>query len=161
MFRLPIVHVVNNVLFILIKLFIIFLIHNLWYVNTQLKFIVFDNWGEFKREFKHMCYRDYQLQVTIIHTQANAIIERVKKSMISSDRSIRKIIMSMATKLLEAPITKHVNNASFNILYNCDWKEYPETSIRIITFIIYMMNVPVCWISKVQRGVILSSSEAE
>jgi hypothetical protein len=28
-------------------------------------------------------------------------------------------------------------------------------------FIVYLMNVPVCWRSKAQRGVTLSSSEAE
>jgi ABC-type phosphate transport system auxiliary subunit len=49
------------------------------------QFIVFDNGGKFKREFKQMCsstimaLKQNQLQVTTIYTQANAIIEQVHK----------------------------------------------------------------------------------
>jgi hypothetical protein len=51
----------------------------------QPQFIVFDNGGESKREFKQMfeitimALKPNQLQVTIYHPQANAIIERVHK----------------------------------------------------------------------------------
>jgi hypothetical protein len=49
----------------------------------QPQFIVFDNGGEFKREFKQMCdnygIKPNQLQVITINPQANAIIERVHK----------------------------------------------------------------------------------
>jgi hypothetical protein len=36
-----------------------------------------------------------------------------------------------------------------------------EKRISITGFIVYLMNVPVCWRSKAQRGVTLSSSKAE
>jgi hypothetical protein len=51
----------------------------------QPQFIVFDNGGKFKREFKQMskmtitALKPNKLQVTTYHTQANAIIERVDK----------------------------------------------------------------------------------
>jgi transposase InsO family protein len=58
------------------------LFHNTWlarYPHPQ--FIVFDNGGKFKREFKKMC-ENYGIKAkpTTIHSpQANAIIERVHK----------------------------------------------------------------------------------
>jgi hypothetical protein len=63
------------------------LFHNTW--NTWLahyprpQFIVFDNGGEFKREFKQMC-DNYGIKVKptkghSIYPQANAIIEQVHK----------------------------------------------------------------------------------
>jgi hypothetical protein len=60
------------------------LFHNTWMVHyPQPQFIVFDNWGKIKREFKQMCdnmaLKTKQLQVTTIIPQANAIIERVHK----------------------------------------------------------------------------------
>jgi hypothetical protein len=36
-----------------------------------------------------------------------------------------------------------------------------EKRINVTGLIVYLMNVPVCWRSKAQRGVTLSSSEAE
>jgi hypothetical protein len=36
-----------------------------------------------------------------------------------------------------------------------------DTRISVTGFILYLMNVPVCWQSKAQKGVTLSSSEAE
>jgi hypothetical protein len=42
-----------------------------------------------------------------------------------------------------------------------DWAADSETRISVIGFILYLMNVPVCWRSKSQKGVTLSSSEAE
>jgi hypothetical protein len=42
-----------------------------------------------------------------------------------------------------------------------DWAGDPETRISVTGFIVYPQNVPVCWRSKAQRGVTLSSSEAE
>jgi hypothetical protein len=36
-----------------------------------------------------------------------------------------------------------------------------ETRISVTGFILYLMNAPVCWWSKSQEGVTLSSSEAE
>jgi hypothetical protein len=42
-----------------------------------------------------------------------------------------------------------------------DWAADSETRISVTGFILYLMNVPVCWRSKSQKGVTLSSSEAE
>jgi hypothetical protein len=42
-----------------------------------------------------------------------------------------------------------------------DWDVDSETRISVTGFILYLMNVPVCWRSKLQKGVTLSSSKAE
>jgi transposase InsO family protein len=58
------------------------LFHNTWLARyPQPQFIVFENGGEFKREFQQMCDNyDIEAKLTTIHNpQANAIIERVHK----------------------------------------------------------------------------------
>jgi hypothetical protein len=52
-------------------------------------------------------------------------------------------------------------NWNLNVFCDSDWAWDPETKISVTGFIVYLMNVPVCWRSKAQRGVTLSSSEAE
>ena len=42
-----------------------------------------------------------------------------------------------------------------------DWAGDAETRIIVTGFIIYLLGVPICWRSKGQKGVTLSSSEAE
>jgi hypothetical protein len=42
-----------------------------------------------------------------------------------------------------------------------DWAGEAETRISVTGFIIYLLGVPICWRSKGQKGVTLSSSEAE
>jgi hypothetical protein len=42
-----------------------------------------------------------------------------------------------------------------------DWAGNPETRISVTGFIIYLLGTPICWRSKGQKGVTLSSSEAE
>ena len=42
-----------------------------------------------------------------------------------------------------------------------DWAGDLETRISVTGFIIYLQGAPVCWRSKAQKGVTLSSSEAE
>jgi hypothetical protein len=42
-----------------------------------------------------------------------------------------------------------------------NWDGNPETRINMTGFIIYLLGAPICWRSKGQKGVILSSSEAE
>jgi hypothetical protein len=44
---------------------------------------------------------------------------------------------------------------------NSNWAGDAETRISVIGFIIYLLGVPICWRSKGQKGVTLSSSEAE
>jgi ketol-acid reductoisomerase len=47
------------------------------------------------------------------------------------------------------------------VFCDSDWAGDSETRISMTGFILYLMNVPVCWRSKSQKGVTLSSSEAE
>jgi hypothetical protein len=58
------------------------------------------------------------------------------------------------------PITE-VKNWSLKVFSDSDWAGDSESRISITGFMIYLMNVPICWRSKAQRGVTLSSSEAE
>jgi hypothetical protein len=37
----------------------------------------------------------------------------------------------------------------------------PETRVSVTGFIIYLLNIPICWRSKSQKGMILSSTETE
>jgi hypothetical protein len=45
----------------------------------------------------------------------------------------------------------------------CDskWAGDPETRVSVTGFIIYLLSVPICWRSKSQKGVTLSSTEAK
>ena len=47
------------------------------------------------------------------------------------------------------------------VFSDSDWADDPETRISITGYIIYFMGVAICWKSKSQKGVTLSSSEAE
>jgi hypothetical protein len=51
-------------------------------------------------------------------------------------------------------------NWSLQVFCDSDWADDSETRISVTGFILYLMNVPICWRSKSQKGVILSSSEA-
>jgi hypothetical protein len=53
------------------------------------------------------------------------------------------------------------NSWELKVFSDSDWAGDPETRISVTGFIVYLQNVPVCWRSKAQRGVTLSSSEAE
>jgi hypothetical protein len=44
---------------------------------------------------------------------------------------------------------------------NSNWAGDAETRISVTGFIIYLLGVPICWRSKGQKGVTLSSSEVE
>jgi transposase InsO family protein len=63
------------------------LFHNTWLARyPRPQFTVFDNGGEFKREFKQMC-ENYGIKAkptTSHNPQANAIIERIHKYWIAS-----------------------------------------------------------------------------
>jgi hypothetical protein len=54
-----------------------------------------------------------------------------------------------------------IKNWSLHVFCDSDWAGDSEKRISVTGFIDYLMNVPVCWRSKVQRGVTLSSSKAE
>jgi hypothetical protein len=53
------------------------------------------------------------------------------------------------------------NSWKLKVFSDSDWAGDPETRISVTGFIVYLQNVPVCWRSKAQRGVTLSSSKAE
>jgi ribonuclease HI len=50
---------------------------------------------------------------------------------------------------------------NLKVFCDSDWAGDPETRISVTGFIIYLQGAPVCWRSKAQKGVTLSSSEAE
>jgi hypothetical protein len=54
-----------------------------------------------------------------------------------------------------------VKNWILHVFCDSDWAGDSEKRISVSGFIVYLMNVPVCWRSKAQRGVTLSNSEAE
>jgi hypothetical protein len=47
------------------------------------------------------------------------------------------------------------------VFCDSDWAGDSETRISVAGFILYLMNVTVCWRYKAQKGVTLLSSEAE
>jgi hypothetical protein len=42
-----------------------------------------------------------------------------------------------------------------------EWAGDPDSRISVTGFVIYLLGAPICWRSKGQKGVTLSSSEAE
>jgi hypothetical protein len=52
-------------------------------------------------------------------------------------------------------------NWILRVFCDSDWAGDSEKRISVTGFILYLMNVPVCWRSKSQKGVTLSSTEAE
>jgi hypothetical protein len=55
------------------------------------------------------------------------------------------------------------NNLGWDLKIFCDRDLAcdPETRVSLMGFSIYLLNVPICWRSKSQKGVTLSSTEAE
>jgi hypothetical protein len=53
-----------------------------------------------------------------------------------------------------------IKNWSLHVFSDSDWAGDSETRISVTGFMVYLMNVPICWQSKAQ-SVTLSSSEAE
>jgi hypothetical protein len=56
---------------------------------------------------------------------------------------------------------RKLKNWSLRVFCDSNWARDSETRISVTGFIVYLMNVPVCWRSNAQRGVTLSSSKAE
>jgi hypothetical protein len=76
---------------------------------------------------------------------------------------LRVIKFVLDTKNVCLKIQPKFNDSSWNLKVFCksDWAGDPETRISVTGFIIYLQGTPVCWRSKAQKGVTLSSSEAE
>jgi hypothetical protein len=75
-------------------------------------------------------------------------------------RVIKFVIDTKHFCLRIQPVRK-LKNWSLHVFCDSDWAGDSETRISVTGFIVYLMNVPVCWRSKAQRGVTLLSSEAE
>jgi hypothetical protein len=56
---------------------------------------------------------------------------------------------------------RKLKNWSLRVFCDSDWAGDSETRISVTGFFVYLMNVPVCWRYKAQRGVTLLTSEAE
>jgi hypothetical protein len=54
-----------------------------------------------------------------------------------------------------------LKNWSLCVFCDSNWARDSETRISVTGFIVYLMNVPVCWRSRAQRGLTLPCSEAE
>jgi hypothetical protein len=50
---------------------------------------------------------------------------------------------------------------NLKVFCDSDWAGDPETRVSVTGFVIYLLDVPVCWRSKSQKGVTLLSTEAE
>jgi hypothetical protein len=50
---------------------------------------------------------------------------------------------------------------NLNIFCDSDWAGDLDTRINAMGFVIYLLNIPICWPSEAQRGVTLSSTEEE
>jgi hypothetical protein len=72
-----------------------------------------------------------------------------------------KFVIDTKTFCLKICPESKIKNWSLHVFCDSDWAGDSEKRISVTGFIVYLMNVPVCWISKAQRGVTLSSSEAK
>jgi len=76
---------------------------------------------------------------------------------------LRVIKFVLDTENFCLKIRPKIDDSTWNLKVFCDsdWAGDPETRISVTGFIIYLQGAPVCWRSKAQKGVTLSSSEAE
>jgi hypothetical protein len=73
---------------------------------------------------------------------------------------IVKFVIDTKTFCLKIRPKAKIKNWSLHVFSDSDWAGN-STTISVTEFMLYLMNVPICWQSKAQRGVTLSSSEAE
>jgi hypothetical protein len=72
-----------------------------------------------------------------------------------------KFIIDSNTLCLKILPENKIKIWSLHVFCDRDWAGNSEKRIIITSFIVYLMNVPVCWRSNAQRGMTLSSSKAE
>ena len=75
----------------------------------------------------------------------------------------RVIKFVLDTKLYCLKLQPKHESEEWDLVSYCDsdWAGDPESRISVTGFIMYLLGVPICWRSKAQKGVTLSSSEAE
>jgi hypothetical protein len=76
---------------------------------------------------------------------------------------LRVVKFVIDTKKFRLQIKPEFKEKSWSLRVFCDsdWAGDSETRISVTVFILYLMNVPVCWRSMSQKGVTFSSTEAE
>jgi hypothetical protein len=72
-----------------------------------------------------------------------------------------KFVIDTKTFCLKIRPESKIKNWSLHVFCDSDWAGDSEKIISVTGFIVYLMNVAVCWRSKAQRGVTLSSSKAK
>jgi hypothetical protein len=72
-----------------------------------------------------------------------------------------KFVFDTKTFCLKIRPENEIKNWSFHVFCDSDRKGESDLRISIIGFIVYLINVPICWRSKTQRGVTLHSRKAE
>jgi hypothetical protein len=72
-----------------------------------------------------------------------------------------KVVTDTKTFCLKIRPRNKIKNWILHVFCDSDWAGDSEKRISVTGFIVYLMNVQVCWRSKAQRGVTLSSSEVE
>jgi hypothetical protein len=72
-----------------------------------------------------------------------------------------KFVIDTKTFCLKIRPENKIKNLSLHVFCDSDWAGDSEKRISITEFIVYLLNVPVCWRLKAQRAVTLSSSKAK
>jgi hypothetical protein len=96
------------------------------------------------------------------------IVQELSKCMDSAtwgayNELLRVITFVIDTKTFGFKVQPRLdNNLGWDLKIFCDrnWAGDPDTRVSVTGFIIYLLNIPICWCSKSQKGVTLSSTEA-
>ena len=75
-------------------------------------------------------------------------------------RTIKFVLYTKDYCLKMNPIYEY-EERDFVLYSDSYWVGDPETRISITGFVIYLLGAPICWRSKGQKGITLSSSEVE
>jgi hypothetical protein len=74
---------------------------------------------------------------------------------------VTKFVLDTESYCLKIEPKASKENWDLVVYSGSNWAGDTENRISITGFIIYLLGVPICWRSKGQKGVTLSSSEAE
>jgi hypothetical protein len=80
---------------------------------------------------------------------------------LQGDDQSDKIFVGYKKYLFEVGAQLGCKNWDLVVYSDCDWTGDVESWISVTGFIIHLLGVTICWRSKVQKGVTLSSSEEE